>query len=274
MAWVSFDVFRTLGFADTTQIKPAHFFRYKSQIAEADWVLFPEYWQVNALIYGLKARIFPSQASYLLGHNKIEMTRAFTCVAPEHVPHTEILANTEYHAERLWQDMAAPFVAKIPKSAQGVGVCLIEDSSDWHRYVASTDVLYVQEYLPIDRDIRVVIVGDQVVGAYWRLQSSNGFHNNISRGGVVDDSPVPEAATALALRLAKALEINHAGFDIAMVGGWPYVLEFNRLFGDQGIAGGGERLRATIFDYLVKHSAPRTPGFPRKGKRSRLPRAA
>ena len=64
MHLVSFDVFRTLGFPDTTVLKPEQFLRHKELLREADWVLFPEYWQINALAYGLNPRVFPSLPSY------------------------------------------------------------------------------------------------------------------------------------------------------------------------------------------------------------------
>lgn len=270
MGWVSFDIFRTLGFDDTVQLKPAAIFQQKELIASAEWVLFPEYWQINALVFGLGANIFPSLPSYLLGHNKIEMTRAFNCVCPGNTPLTEIAANTPDEAERVWQLMATPFVAKLPKSSRGEGVWLVESRSDWRRYLAETDVIYAQEYLPIDRDIRVVYVGDDVVGAYWRLQSIDGFHNNVSRGGRIDDGAVPENALQLVRNVARTLGIDHAGFDVAMVGGHPYMLEFNRLFGNQGVPGGSAVITRAIIDYLNRFStcpgpapAPVRPGLKR-----------
>lgn len=275
MAWISFDIFRTLGFADTKQLKPVDVFRHREEISAADWVLFPEYWQLNALSYGLKARIFPSEASYRLGHNKIEMTRAFEMVAPAHTPHTVIRANTTDNAERVREEMLLPFVAKLPKASQGCGVWLIENYDDWRAYLARTEVIYVQEYLPIDRDIRIVVIGDELIAAYWRLQSDQGFYNNISKGGAADYSPVPQAAIDLALLLARSLDINHAGFDIAMVGGHPYVLEFNRLFGNQAIPGGERQLREAIQRYLLAESEPTGPNFPSRPRgRAKLQRVA
>lgn len=271
MAWVSFDIFRTLGFADTLQLKPEQLFKYRDQIGAADWVLFPEYWQLNALRYGLNAKVFPSEASYHLGHNKIEMTRAFELVAPSHTPLTIIQANTPANAEQLWQQMLLPFVAKLPKSSQGDGVWLINDKPDWREYLHRSDVLYVQEYLPIDRDIRIVIIGDKLIAAYWRQQATRGFYNNVSKGGFIDRSPVPQPAIDLALNLAKTLGINHAGFDIAMVGDHPYILEFNRLFGNQGIEGGDARLRDAIIDYLNRESTPTGPNFPNRPISNRRP---
>lgn len=276
MAWISFDIFRTLGFNDTKQLKPEQIFKHREEISAADWVLYPEYWQLNALIYGLKARVFPSQASYLLGHNKIEMTRAFEMVAPANTPHTEIRANTPGNAEALWELMLLPFVAKLPKASQGSGVWLIKDRAEWRAYLDKTDVLYVQEYLPINRDIRVVIIGDTVVSAYWRLQSDQGFYNNVAKGGVIEQSAVPAQAVNLALHLAQTLDIDHAGFDIAMVGDHPYVFEFNRLFGNQGIEGGEQKIREAIIDYLMRKQEPTGPNFPKApaSGRKRLRRVA
>ncbi len=276
MAWISFDIFRTLGFNDTKQLKPEQIFKHRDEISSANWVLYPEYWQLNALIYGLKARVFPSQASYLLGHNKIEMTRAFEMVAPANTPHTEIRANTPSNAEALWELMLLPFVAKLPKASQGSGVWLIKDRAEWRAYLEKTDVLYVQEYLPINRDIRVVIIGDTVVSAYWRLQSDQGFYNNVAKGGVIEQSAVPAQAVNLALHLAQTLDIDHAGFDIAMVGDHPYVFEFNRLFGNQGIEGGEQKIREAIIDYLLRKQEPTAPNFPKAPAtgRKRLRRVA
>lgn len=122
-------------------------------------------------------------------------------------------------------------------------------------------MLYVQEYLPIDRDVRVVIVGDRVVTAYWRTQAEQGFYNNVARGGKIDTGPVPAVATELALRLARELGVDHAGFDIALVEGYPYVLEFNRLFGNQGL-GQGSELKDAILGYLHSEMEPKDPEGP------------
>lgn len=261
MKLVSFDIFRTLGFPDTTTLKPEQFLAHKDLLRDADWVLFPEYWQLNALVHGLKCRVFPSVASYRIGHDKVEMTRAFQTVAPEHTPWTMIEANGPHEQQAVWDAMALPFVAKLPKASMGEGVWLIENRADWQRYCEQTSVLYAQEYLPIDRDVRVVVVGDKVVSAYWRTQADQGFYNNVSRGGRIERGQVPAVVTDLALRLARELEVDHAGFDIALVEGYPYVLEFNRLFGNQGL-GQGSDLKKAILDYLQSHAEPEDPDGP------------
>ncbi|MHA7879718.1 MAG: ATP-grasp domain-containing protein [Saccharospirillum sp.] len=265
MQLISFDVFRTLNLPNVTHLKPEQFFRHKEALRQADWVLFPQYWQLNALLYGLNCRIFPSEATYRLGHDKIEMTRLFQMLVPEHTPLTLIEPNGPSQRDEIWDNMTLPFVAKHPKASMGEGVWLIESRTDWLRYCERSDVLYVQEYLPIDRDLRIVIVGNQVVSAYWRHQAAQGFYNNVARGGLISHEPVPDTAIELALQIVRQCGIDHAGFDIAMVAGHPYLLEFNRLFGNQGLTQ-GTAIRDAILDYLTQQATPDDPDWPRGPK--------
>lgn len=250
MKCVSFDAFRTLHLPGVSYIKPEHMFAERARIEAADWVLFPEYWQINALVFGLKKRIFPSLSSYLIGHDKVQMTRAFQMLFPAHVPWTLIEPNDAQSAERVWHKMHTPFVAKIPKSSMGQGVFLIESRDDWQQYLAKTPVIYAQELLPIDRDLRLIVVGGKLVNGFWRCQGGNGFHNNLSQGGYVDNqTPLPPAAVDLVERVARALDLDHAGFDVAMVEGYPYLIEFNRLFGNRGLPG----LSQQVSDAMLQH---------------------
>lgn len=250
---ISFDALRTLHLPNVRYIKPERMFAHLDEIRDADWILFPEYWQINALVHGLKKRIFPSLATYMIGHDKVEMTRAFMTVIPGNHPYTEIAANTPTEADRLLDRMYYPFVAKVPKSSMGNGVFLIDNPVQWQEYCQRSDVLYVQEYLPIDRDLRIVWVGGKVIGGYWRLQAEKGFYNNISQGGQVEVSLVPKEAMELVEHVATSLDINHGGFDVAMVGSVPYMIEFNRMFGNQGIPNLQQNSDSAILEYLEQH---------------------
>jgi ribosomal protein S6--L-glutamate ligase len=256
MRIVSFDVFRSLHIPDVHYIKPEHFLQHLEAVRTADWVLFPEYWQVNSLYYGLNSRIFPSIGSYHLGHDKVEMTRAFQVVCPDNIPETWIEAGTPEGIRALQEKLDFPFVAKEVRSSEGRGVFKIETELEWHRYCRGRPVLYAQEYLPINRDLRVVVIGERIAGCYWRLQSADGFHNNIAAGGQLDFAPAPAAAVELVERVSRTLRIDHAGFDIAMVGDRPYILEFNRLFGNHGLSEQDIKPAELIYQYLLqKHSA-------------------
>lgn len=275
MKLVSFSLFRTLGLESSGQVELAclkpedfdrHPARFQGLLQEADWVLFPEYWQLNALEYGHGCRIFPSLPTYRVGHDKIEMTRVFRSLFPDNVPGTWIGRNTPEVADRLWDLMTPPFVAKLPKASQGTGVWLINDRIDWRQYLERTDRLYLQELLPIDRDLRIVVVGDDIVAAYWRHRSQRSFHTNVAQGGQVSYGDIPVQALDLVNRVVQVLGIDHAGFDIAMVGDRPYLLEFNRLFGNQGIPGGGKTITDAILRYLQARNDDGHPMDPERPK--------
>jgi len=249
MQLISFDVLRTLDIPDIKTFKPDHWFRAKDEILAADWILFPEYWQVNPLVYAWKKSIFPSVSSFHLGHDKVEMTRAFQAACPTHVPQTLILASTESAREQVLDEFSFPFVAKEIRNSMGKGVHLIQDQQALRQYMETNPVLYIQEYLPINRDLRIVWVGKQVVAAYWRI-ANNSFHNNVAMGASIDFNDIPSSALQLVAHVAQTLDIDYAGFDVAVVDNWCYLLEFNVRFGTQTLNQSGIKLGPVIVQTL------------------------
>lgn len=243
MKLVSFEPLRSLDIPVTASIKPEDWLRRRTVIDSADWLLFPEYWQVNALHYAWKKRIFPSVASYHLGHDKAEMTRALEAVAPHHLPLTFIRAATPRGIEEILDLLSFPFVVKEIRSSMGKGVSLIESAAQFRGYAQTHDILYAQEYLPIRRDLRIVYVGNRVLSAYWRNAAEGSFHNNVAQGGTVSFDNIPAEVCDLVTSVAQQLGIDHAGFDVAELDGHFYFFEFNIRFGlqalnDQGISVG------------------------------------
>ena len=248
--FVSFDPLRTLSIPGVIPMKPEHWLIRQDIVQAADWILFPEYWQVNALVYGWKKKIFPNISSFHLGHDKVEMTRVFQAVCPENTPFTQILAHTDTAIEQVMDAFCLPFVAKEVRNSMGLGVFLIKTRKDFLDYAKSNSVLYVQEYLPIRQDLRLVLVGNKVVAGYWRKAAPGQFHNNVSRGGSVSFEDIPEGAVRLVESFASETGINHAGFDVANVDGHFYFLEFNIRFGTRALIDRGIQLNPYIQSYL------------------------
>ena len=267
MRLITFNPYRSIGVPQSRYIKPEHIFRHSDEVKDADWILYPDYWQVNSLVYGWKKRIFPNINTYHLGHDKVEMTRAFWAVCPEHVPYTQILASTEVNIETVLEEFFFPFVAKEVRNSMGQGVYLIENKRQFLEYAENNDVLYVQEYLPIDRDLRVVYLGDKVISAYWRIGAEGEFHNNVARGGSISFANIPDEAIRLVERVARTLDINHAGFDLVQVGGKYYFLEFNPMFGNQALVQQNIPVGKLIYEYLNRLNSPEGPNplFPVAG---------
>ncbi|SFL35733.1 ribosomal protein S6--L-glutamate ligase [Gracilibacillus orientalis] len=267
MKLVSFNAFRTIGIPGVRYIKPEHMFNEINIIKEADIILFPETWQVATLVYGLKKQIFPNIETMQIGANKIEMTRALWAVVKENVPYTEILASTDRNIADVLETFPFPFVAKEAKSSMGKGVFLIENNAQFIDYARNNEVIYVQEYLPNDgKDLRVCVVGDKIYDAYWRIGQQGEFLHNVAKGGEVSHQFIPEKALDLVSKVANLLNINHAGFDILVSDGKYYILEFNVLFGNQGLVKQKMTVAQAIHDYISKNFVPPHPTSPSPGK--------
>lgn len=267
MRCVSFNPFRSLGIPGVRLVKPERFFQEAATVRQADWVLFPEYWQVNLVTHVFQRPVFPSAATYRLGHDKVECTRALMAHCPAHVPQTLILPNQDREAEQVLDTFGMPFVAKSVRASAGQGVFLIESRRDWERYRRSHEVLYVQEYLPLGRDLRVVVVGQEAVTAYWREAREGGFQTNVAAGGSISFAGVPAAATAQVAEVAQALGVDHAGFDVAEADGRYVFFEFNPFFGLRGVQAARVPLAARITAYLQRQ-------LPERPDRPTVPAAA
>lgn len=259
---VTFNPLRTIGMPGVQYIKPEHMFKESETIKQADGILFPQKWQVPALVYGWKKPIFPSIETLQLGIDKIEMTRGLRTIIPNHLPYTEIKANTRDNQQEILETFPFPFVAKEPKNARGNGVYLIENETQFAQYTTKTDALYVQDYIPHDKELRIVVVGKSVITAYWKIKNEADFHHNVAQGGQLDFGNVPLAALQLVKRVADALNIDHAGFDVLMLNGQPYILEFNVLFGNEGIREQGIKVEKKIYEYIQRLFQPKSPTPP------------
>ena len=110
---------------------------------------------------------------------------------------------------------------------------------------------YIQEYLPADRDIRVVVIGRQCVHAYQRITPDGDFRSNVAVGGVIDLSPPPREAVDLAVRTALACQWDDVGLDIIRYDKTYYVLEANMKYGKEGFRIAGidyKKLMETMID--------------------------
>ena len=144
-----------------------------------------------------------------------------------------------------------PLIAKVPRgSALGRGVYLIRSTEDLERYCQLRGPAYIQEYLPIDRDMRIIVMGKRVVHAYWRVAASGEFRNNLGRGGRIDPAVLPEQALKFALHIARVCRWDDVGLDICEHNGDYYVLEGNMKYGRQGFEQAGIDYGRLLMDLI------------------------
>jgi RimK family alpha-L-glutamate ligase len=99
---------------------------------------------------------------------------------------------------------------------------------------------FLQEYLEQrsdrQRDVRVYVVGDKIVGAMYRDAPEGEWRTNVSLGAEVSDASdqLSGEAKAIAQSAAKAVELDYAGVDLISDGDDWYILEINPTAGFRG----------------------------------------
>jgi ribosomal protein S6--L-glutamate ligase len=181
---------------------------------------------------------FPSYHTYKCVQDKIMQTALFELLELPH-PRTRVFYGKRQR-NTIPDYFNFPFIAKIPRgSAMGRGVFLIQNRADLNTYLEQTDAAYIQEYLPVDRDMRIVVIGSRIVHAYWRIAASNEFRTNVALGGKISLDPIPENAQELARFTARACGWDDVGIDICEYKGELYVLEGNMKYGKEGFRKAG-----------------------------------
>ena len=225
---------RTLG------IRP-NFSDYSPQEAElirmADKIYYPTAFYAD-IFDAMGKTTFPSYHTYSFVQDKIKQTALFDLLDLPH-PRTRVFYGNR-QKKSIPDHFTFPFIAKIPRgSAQGSGVYLIQNENDLRNYLELTSPAYIQEYLPIDRDIRVVVIGRRIVHAYWRIAPPDEFRSNVAVGGQISLKAVPDEARDLALKVARTCCWDDVGIDICEHRGRFYVLEANMKYGKQGFREAG-----------------------------------
>ena len=181
---------------------------------------------------------FPSYHTYKCVQDKIKQTALLNLLEIPH-PRTRVFYGKR-QKKAICDHFKFPFVAKIPRgSAMGRGVYLIKNNDDLHSYCNLSTVAYIQEYLPSDRDMRIVVIGKEAVHAYWRIAPEGEFRSNVAVGATIQLEPIPQEAIDLALGTAKQCQWDDVGIDILAHDGKFYVLEANMKYGREGFRQAG-----------------------------------
>ena len=192
----------------TLGVKP-NFFDYTPEqrklILEAKLILFPTL-NYAQFFTTLGKKIFPSLETYLYADEKIKQTTLFYMLG---IPHPKTRIYYRRHYKDILQDFSFPFVAKIPRgSSQGKGVFKINNIEELESYLRVTKVAYIQEYIPHDMDLRVILINYDPVLAYWRIRKKGEFRTNIALGGRFDFENIPEEAIFFAKQCAIKCKFN------------------------------------------------------------------
>jgi len=206
-------------------------------IRQAPKIYYPSVFYAD-LFDAIGKPLFPSYHTYKCVQDKIKQTALFYLLDIPH-PFTRVFYGKR-RLEKIVRVFTFPLIAKIPRgSALGRGVFLVQNEEELASYLRLSPVAYIQEYLALDRDIRVVVIGDRVVHAYWRLAAQGEYRSNVAAGGTISLEKVPEKVLTLALHTARACGWDDVGIDICVHQGRFLVLEANMKYGKEGFRQAG-----------------------------------
>ncbi len=209
----------------------------RKMIMEAGRIYYPSRFYAE-LFHTLGLKTFPSVYNYRCAQDKIAQTSLFQLAGIRH-PFTRAFYGKRQQ-ESILDHFDLPLVAKEARgSAMGRGVFLIRNLRQLRWYCQNRHVAYIQEYLPVDRDLRVVVIGSKVVLAYWRIAALGEFRSNVARGAQISFDNVPASALELALEVARTCHWDDVGIDLCFYKDRFYVIEANMKYGRQGFIQAG-----------------------------------
>ncbi len=166
------------------------------------------------------------------------------------IPESVLIASRNRHEEPM-EYLSPPLVMKLLSGTQGIGVMLVRDAKEAGPIIDTLSeldqMICLQKYLPNPgEDIRVFIVGNEVVGAMKRRAAAHEWRSNIHIGGQGIAHTLSSSEAETALKAAEAVGVEIAGVDLISVGDQPYVIEVNASPGFHGL------LNATGFNAAEK----------------------
>ena len=237
----------TLGFKPNFYDYPdAH----QNLIQQAPKIYYPTVFYAD-LFNAMGKQTFPSFHTYKFALDKISQTAAFNLLGIPH-PRTRVFYGRKQQA-RIPDLFSFPFIAKQARgSARGDHIFLIQNRGDLDTYLKRKGPAYIQEYLPVEKDMRIIIIGRAIRLAYWRHAPANDFKTNLSKGGTIRFDPLPRAALDLALAAAEKCGWDDVGIDIIESGGRFYVLEGNMKYGTKGFSAAGVDYKRLLVELILK----------------------
>ena len=235
----------------TLGAKP-NYFDYSVQernlILGAEIILYPTL-NYAQFLTTMEKKIFPSLETYLYADEKIKQTTLFHMLE---IPHPRTRVYYHLHHNDIIKEFSFPFVAKLARrSARGRGVFKIHNSEELKNYLDLTRIGYIQEYLPHDRDLRVVLIKYHPVLAYWRIRSPDNFRTNLSQGGKISFDDIPIEGVRLAQNSARKCKFDDVGLDLINSRGTWSVIEANMKYGRKGLKMKGLDLKEIMRQKLL-----------------------
>lgn len=199
----------------------------------------------------LRARDKRTALQYLAANHLPVPDSVFTAM-PENVDATLRLLGEEY-----------PIVIKMLNSTQGQGVILGESQSACvsvaEAFIRLKEEILMQRFIGESKgkDVRVFIVGGEVVATMERSAQNGEFRSNLHRGASSRKVKITAEEEEISLRAAQLMGLSVAGVDILRSNTGPLILEVNASPGLEGIESTtGVDIAGLIIKYVETNARP------------------
>tara|TARA_X000001036_G_scaffold145367_1_gene138258 strand:- start:34886 stop:35983 length:1098 start_codon:yes stop_codon:yes gene_type:complete len=175
------------------------------------------------------------------------------------VPKTALVTSWKDVERAISRVGGVPCIVKTSQGTQGDGVFLVRSIRQAkemvYRLIAERKTVLVQEYIKEShgRDIRVIVVGGEVVAAMRRVSNGREFRSNYHLGGRVEQIDLPDDYAKVAIEAANHLGIDVGGVDLLEGRTGPILLEVNSSPGLEGIEkASGSNVAGHIIEMIAK----------------------
>jgi len=166
-----------------------------------------------------KVQFIPSLDTQFSNKSKENVTRfAWKYNIP--VPKTYIFYDRE-KADTFIETTSYPKIIKKSYGPSNYGGYFVHkvDSKDEARDLLAKKKyypVYMQDFVPMSADVRVMLIGHKPVCAFWRRPPEGEWLTNTSQGGSMDYQDVPKELLDLAVKVSKAAKAEYWACDIAV----------------------------------------------------------
>jgi len=174
-------------------------------------------------------RFIPSMDTQFSNKSKENVTRfAWKYELP--IPKTYIYYNHK-NADKFLQKCEYPKIIKKSYGPSNYGGYFVHKVDDYQEARELLDEKkyhpqYMQDFVPMEADIRVMLIGHKPVCAFWRRAPEGEWLTNTSQGGSMDYMDVPKNVLDLAVQVSKAAKAEYWACDVAYgKDGVPRILE-------------------------------------------------
>jgi ribosomal protein S6--L-glutamate ligase len=179
------------------------------------------------------------------------------------IPKTVFSRETAEIEDVLEHVGGVPVVIKIARGTHGKGVVLAETKKAAQAvmqafYVEGVNFL-VQQFITesAGTDIRIFVVGNQVVASMQRQSVDDDFRSNLHQGAAANPIKLTEIERKTALKAARAMGLQICGVDMVRSDKGPLILEVNASPGFRIEKVTNRNVAAKIIEYVEKNAKQR-----------------